>query len=212
VDGVGGVDAADHGEPGACAYKTITYALAHATGQINLAPATYSSEVWPLVLTGAQQIACNPNGTGRATIKMVNLIGDTVIKLNGSQNVLTDCIVNGNINPVACIQVTMSGSSTATPNSLINLDIGDCNSADVLVGTDVGNVRIQNSVIHGSNFGVLWDSGASGQMLTNSFTTGVLTDIICQDSGTGVSGSGNTDSAQPGSVPTCSHCTACTTF
>ena len=210
VDGVSGVDAEDHGGPGACAYKTIGYALARATGTIALSLATYSSEAWPLVLIGTQQLLCNPAGTGRATIKMTQLLGSYVIKLSGTQNGLTDCIISGNINPVVCVDVTAAAPSTASPHLLKNLDIGDCNSAGVIAEDNVSNVRLQGSTVHGSNIGVLWKPGSSGQVNTNSFTN--TTDIICSDTSPVVSGSGNADSSQAGGKPTCSTCVNCATF
>jgi hypothetical protein len=211
VDGIGGVDAPDHGGPGACAYKTIGYALARATGQISLAQATYSNEAWPLVLTGSQLLACNPNGTGRATIKMVQPVGSDVIQLTGNQNELTDCIVNCNANNVYGIDITTSGASTSLAQVLSNLDIGDCENGGVIVEPYVLNVRVTNSFIHSASFGIIWDSGSTGQMLTNSFSTNQ--DVICQDnSPSGPTGTGNTDSSQPANQVSCSHCANCASF
>jgi hypothetical protein len=215
VDGVGGSDRDDHGGPGACAYKTIGFALARATGTIAvLATATYSNEAWPLVLTGVQQLQCNPNGTGRATIEMVTPVGSTIIQFDGSQNALLNCIVNGNTNAVDCVDIASSAASSSAPHLLTNDDLGDCENDVVLVETNVLNVRISSSFIHSTSTGLVWDSGSTGQMTNNSMETGE--DVICQDnSSTGPTGSGNTDPNNPNgfnNTVSCSHCFNCPNF
>ena len=209
VDPVAGVDAADHGESGACAYKSITFALAHATGTINLVPATYSGETWPLTLNGVQSIACNPSGAGRATIKMASnpSSATSVITVAGTQNLVSDCIINGNSFPVFCVDLTTSGASASTPTTLTNLDLGFCMDGSVIVEANVINVRLQSSTIHDGGFGVVVDSGSAPFFLNNTFTTGNGTDYICQDNGTGPNGAGSTDVSN--GFITCSHCLNC---
>jgi hypothetical protein len=214
VDPVSGTDDVDHGGAyGSCGYKTITYALTRATGQIALQTATYSAsatEGFPITLTGSQQLLCNMNNSGRATLagSGIDAISgfQTVVSIRGGQNTLKDCILNGLGNPTVCVAVFNAGS----PHTLNHLDLGNCNSTLVLVQDNVGNVVVQNSVMHGANVGMVWKPFSSGQILSNSFTTGILSgDISCTDGAPGVTGSGNTDAAGPGGKPSCSNCGAC---
>jgi len=208
VDAVVGTDATDHGESGACAFKTITYALAHSTGAVNLAPATYSGETWPLTLNGVQSIACNPSGAGRATIKMASNPGSatSVITVAGTQNLVTDCIISGNSFSAYCVDLTTSGASSTAPSTLTNLDLGFCN-AGVIVEPNVINVKVQTSTIHDNGFGIQVDSGSAPFFFNNTFTTGNGTDYICQDNGPGPNGAGSTDVSN--GFITCSHCLNC---
>jgi len=217
VDPVNGTDDAQHGGAyGSCAYKTITYALTRSTGQIALQTATYSpsaTEAFPIILTGSQQLLCNMNNSGRATLAGVGMdftAGfQTAVSIRGGQNVVKDCIINGLANSSVCVAVFTSASAAA-PHSLNHLDLGNCNSALVLVQDSVGNVVVQNSVLHGSNLGMVWKPFSSGQISSNSFTTGIVSaDISCADGAPGVTGSGNTDTAGPGGKPTCLTCGAC---
>src|SRR5262249_54065177 len=104
VDPALGMDSIDHGAgPGPCAYKTITYALQHATGPIALAKATYSAasgETLPFILNGTQSLLCDGAGNGdRATLSGEGVCAEFTSDLctvffNGN-NGLSDCIVIG---------------------------------------------------------------------------------------------------------------------
>ncbi len=192
VDSARGTDAPDRGGSGACAYKTIGYALSHGTGKIEVALGTYSNEAWPLTLTGSQQLLCNPSGAGRATIKMAQSSnGPFVVQLSG-KNQVHDCIINGNGNNVTCVDVASSGSSSS-PQLLTNLDIGDCANSGVEVEANVTNVTVQNSTFHNIGHGIAWDGGNTGsQMLSNTLTN--VTDswgAYCLVDNPGVTGTNN---------------------
>jgi hypothetical protein len=121
VDPALGADDAMHGaQPGGCAFKTITYALGHATGRINLTAATYSAgEVFPLVLNGTQILDGDPTNTGNKA----QLVGggdftsySGSIIINGSANQVLRCDIsspNGTTtlaNGINCINVLTSGT------------------------------------------------------------------------------------------------------
>jgi hypothetical protein len=100
VDPALGHDDVAHGAlPGNCAYKTLTYALAHATGRINLANVLYGtgSETFPITLTGTQIVDCDPTATGtRGQLAGSGTAAGftAVVELEGTANQLLNCDVS----------------------------------------------------------------------------------------------------------------------
>src|SRR6185369_6110175 len=108
VDPLQGKDDAEHGGAyGPCGYKTLTYALATATY-------TTATETFPIILNGVQKLLCNTNNAGPATIRGMGLYSptgyNTSIVIAGSNNAITNCIVDGG-HPSAgiCIEVASDG-------------------------------------------------------------------------------------------------------
>jgi hypothetical protein len=155
-----------------------------------------------------QQLACSPTGTtGRATIKMPSqLTATSMMSLAGSQNQLTDCIINGqnNLNLQECIDVTSSAASASAPHTMTNLDISQCNGfAAIVFETNAINIKLQNSSIHdNASFTIVIDSGSNPQINNNVFSNNA-SDLECQDHNPGPDGAGNTG------IVSCQKCFAC---
>jgi hypothetical protein len=83
------------GAPGACAYASIGYALTQATGEIRLTFEDYTTETFPLVLTGAQWINCpfDQDNNNRPRISGSGLYNGVtaVVVFEGSTNEVDDC-------------------------------------------------------------------------------------------------------------------------
>jgi len=198
VDPAAGTDDDQHGGAfGACGYKTLTYALTRATGQIALQSATYSAatETFPIVLNGSQQLLCKYTTASSAIIqgKGPDVAGaQATIAFHGTRNALNNCIVDGNGSTGYCVYVTYSGSFSTSPHIITNSDIGYCGTAGVTIRY-ADNVTISNSSIHNNQIGVSWlGPNAGGSMLTNKFKANSIYDIQCSIADTGVTGSGNT--------------------
>jgi hypothetical protein len=154
VDPVNGADNASHGaQPAQCAYKTLTYALAHATGTINLLNTgsyTGGTETYPLVLSGSQVVNCDPNNTGtKAHLILPNTGATTAVQLNGSTTKLLNCDVSATTNAAsfsACVTIGGAGAIT-----IDNCTLHDC-SPSVGLGVSGGGQNgavISNSLISG---------------------------------------------------------------
>ena len=141
VDPVLGTDDLAHGTaPGAGAWKTITYALAHAssTAQINLADGTYdhaSGETFPLALSGGQSvISGNPLGA--------KIVGDgaATFALGGSGDALTKVDVSTTAASgsfPACVTIT-----GGTQHAIIGANLHGCFAAIDFGGH--GGVNVTN--------------------------------------------------------------------
>lgn len=214
VDPATGVDDASHGaQPGNCAYKTITYALAHATGRINLNnTAVYqTAETFPLVLNGAQILDCDPGNTGTKARLVGNgdftsAAGNVII--TGTANQLLRCDIsspNGTsaLANKACIHVLTSG-----PHFIDGCNLHTCFGTSVLgisglvaggansSGTSVFNTTINNGISNCVNqIGMNW---AIENMTCTAGNDGV------NGCGTGLAGCGNTITAPGPHVNACS--------
>jgi len=198
VDPAEGTDDDVHGGAfGACAYKTLTYALTRATGQIALQSTTYSAatETFPIVLNGSQQLLCKYTTASSAIIqgKGPDVAGaQATIAFRGTRNALNNCIIDGNSSTGYCVHVTYSGSFSTSPHIITNSDIGNCGTAGVTIRY-ANNVTISNSSIHNNQIGVSWlGPNTGGSMLTNKFKANSIYDIQCSIADPGVTGSGNT--------------------
>ena len=215
VDPMYGTDDANHG--GAyrnCGYKTLTYALAHATGQIALQTAIYSpqsGETFPIVLSGTQQLLCKfgiaTSATIRGKAQYPKILINVSVAFEGTQNALFDCKIDGGGGLGYCVDVFSSGSAFPQQHSFSSVDIGNCGGTAILVENGVNNVSVMNSTIHDSQLGTFWaGSNTGGSMSNNSYATN-MTDIQCSGADPGVTGSGNTGmtSGKPSCV-TCGNC------
>jgi hypothetical protein len=142
VDPQLGADDLDHGgAPGASAYRTITYALEHASATIHLGAGTYDAaggEQFPIVLHGAQILAGDPDlgahvvGNGPLSIETTGDPLDTTIAISGDVNRIeqvdvTTTDANAAWSP-ACVRITTSGPHVVTASDLhgcaIAIDVG----------------------------------------------------------------------------------------
>src|SRR6266542_2421713 len=215
VDPMYGTDDANHGGAyGHCGYKTLTYALAHATGQIALRTATYSpqsGETFPIVLRGQQALLCNFSNASPATIqgkgKYDKILIDVSVAFEGTQNSLYNCVIDGGGGNGYCLDVFSSGSTFPQTHIVTGANIGNCGGTAVLVENGRNNLSIQSSTLHNSLVGVFWaGSNAGASMQNNSFSANT-TDIQCSGTDTGVTGSGNHGAT--GGSPICTRCGNC---
>jgi hypothetical protein len=204
VDQARGTDDPQHGgAAGACAFKTITYALTVATGPVFVAAGTYSSasgETLPFVLGGHQGLFCkNATLRGEAThgSTRANLV------LQGTANAVNGCTIVGNAKSGACIIVASDGSGGG--HDLESLDVSSCGDAAVRVqGTQV---TIANSSFYDSARGVVWEAtDPTGDLDGNWFDNNTDVDIACTGADTSVTGTGNQDGA---GVMSCAGCSMC---
>ena len=192
VDPVNGLDDAMHGAQAGCAYKTIGYALAHATdARINLAFATYGAETYPLRLNGTQSLDCDPAASGnRATLSGGGFVAGTsgngaAVVFMGTANSLLKCVVT--VAPASangCVNVASVGSG-AGGHVVDHCDIHHCNSTagaggggTAVVAVNGGDkLTVTNSTIHDVVNGVMFFGTLTGSVQKNVFTT-VGTDAI----------------------------------
>ena len=202
VDPAAGTDDPSHGGAGgACAFKTITYALTKATGAISLAPAVYQepAETFPLTLT-SQQLLCKAGATA-ATIRGSgrNNPYATIIISGTVASTLSDCIVDGtqNFSIGGCVNVT-------GPARINNSTIMNCGHYGVR--SQAPDLVVQGSTIQMAGIGVdLWPD-STNKLNGNTFD-GNQSDIECMATSTPVTGSGNKTSL--GGPPACYTCIGC---
>jgi hypothetical protein len=208
VDGASGVDDATHGgAAGACAYKTISYALAHFDRAITVGAGTYSAatgETFPLVLTGRQTVTCTSYSTTTIKGQAAYQASRASVVLSGSVNQLSHCGVVGDDTTGSCVLVTSSGSGNG--HTLDYDEASLCGGAAYRIEGD--NVLVQGSWGHDSEHGIVWaGTGQTGQMLNNLLWNNTGDDITCSSPDNGVTGSGNDDSYNdPLTCSTCGNC------
>jgi hypothetical protein len=215
VDPVNGVDnPAAGGGTGACAYKTITYALTQATGQINLAPGTYSNasgEAFPITLTGTQSL----NGTSGVVVEGNGATNAYTIDMQGTSN---------SVNGFAVVNSAVTGSTMCIhggPNCdgvVTNMDISHCAFAFFVTSNQFGFVG--NNIHDMGNSGTRYLNGlvldpaggvsvaVSGSVTNNTFSgpAAEIGDIDCAGIDVSTFGSGNRDN---GADVSCSECMYC---
>jgi hypothetical protein len=204
VDSSLGVDDPLHGGGvGACAYKSITYALTRAQGQITLVSGQSYSEPLPLVLTGAQSIAGDPAGSARAIV--VAPAGATgailTIGANAATSAITGLIVDGGGNYIDCIDVLSAG-----PSTIDGVELRGCTFA-VRIRPGGDNVTVIHSSIHDVGWGVYVDGGTVNHVRENSISANPYAVLCTPPTSTTVpdaAGCGNTFV-----MGSCSGCGAC---
>jgi hypothetical protein len=229
VDPVNGTDDTSHGnQAGACAYKSLPFALAHASNaMINLALATYTTPTGMnnfFTLSGTQGIDCDPSNTGHpATLTGGNSDGSNsyTVVVAGSGNVIKNCIVtttNPNAsNPNGCIHITGTGPAM---NQILNTTVTNCGGMTLGAGTaitlsaGVSPTKIANCTFtHVGNGVEIFDSAAPAHVLqNNTFDTIVNNGIACfGGSDTAVTGCGSMYSSTTTQCSTCGNCPFTTT-
>lgn len=220
VDPTAGADDADHGTAyGACAYKTLAFALENATGEIALQTATYTpvgvdgGAAAAFRLQGAQKLLCKHQTAGRARLSGKGVFGtvQTVVAMTGGDNALIDCVVDGQgpTVPGYCIDVTASGTAAA-PHRVKNTEITNCgNGSAINVEQDISYVVLEGSNIHDhGGTGIFWIGNTAGGDMTNNVFTNNGTDVQCQTANPGLTGTGNTKGGG-GNIATCVGCSKC---
>jgi hypothetical protein len=224
VDPMYGTDDLDHGGAyGRCGFKTLTYALAHATGEIALQTATYAAatEHFPIVLTGTQQLLCKYKNSGAATIQgtapYARTGTATAIALEGTQNVIDACHVTDlTYSGTTCVLLYSNG------HAIRNADLGPCGTTSgiaVYALAGVGSFSVASTRMHDSHIGAFLIGSNTGTLQSNTFAANWAEDITCGASGDAgfgsVAGSGNTsdfggnDAGISPGKPNCTYCPNC---
>jgi len=207
------------GAYGACAYKTLTYALSHATHQIALQTGVYTpaTETFPIVLNGVQALTCKYLTSGSATLRGSTGSTSAAVIFQGTNNALYDCNVDCNTSGVGGVgvQITATGASTATGSghTISSCDIGKCGGYAIQTFNNINNVAVYTSKMHDSYGGVIFNTPADGcQLVNNSFSNNTGSagyDIRCGDASAVVTGNGNTNAGTSSGKPTCLSCGNC---
>jgi Protein of unknown function (DUF1565) len=211
VDPHGADDAAHGGGTGTCAYKTITYALAHFDRTIAVSAGTFSAatgETFPLVMTGRQELSCaSPSTTlieGQSDYQNTR----ATIVINGTANVITHCGIVGDDTTGACVLVKSAGTGDGH-----DIDLDDASQCgDAAYRIEQSGVVLEGSWGHDSVHGAVWagNNDTTGQLTNNLFWNNSGTDITCTAGDDGVTGNGNDDSYND--PVTCSVCNNCSAF
>jgi len=220
VDQANGTDDVNHGgNYGACGYKTLTYALAHTTGQIALQAGVYSpaTEAFPIILKQNQQLLCQYLITAPVTIQGKGFSTDignrASVVFEGIQNALVGCNIDGGGGTGYCVDIITSGKNSIEVHGVYDGDIRNCGGTAIKVNEDVSYVSIDGNLIHNSLIGTFWaGNNSAGDMIGNIYSTNT-TDVQCGSADLGVIGNGSTvggsnqgDFAGRVSCVTCGNC------
>jgi hypothetical protein len=205
VDHAMGTDDAGHGgSTGSCAYKTLSYALAHSTGSIALVatdtfPGGVTGESTPYALNGTQKLLCN-------NAKFVWPAGGDytgLVSLTGTGNTVDGCRIDGATNGGYCAVISTAGSHTFSNNTVTN-----CGNVAINVSTGVTGIAFISNTFT-ANFNGINFSGTNGGTLTNNSMVDNNLDVYCATANAGLTGSGNTRGA--GKI-NCAGCMNCASF
>ena len=130
----------------ACAYKTLTYALAHAPDAVSLAQDTYkggaAGEELPFLLTAHQSLICNgaqlENDASMGTY-------DGIVQLAGTRNAVSDCHFDGGHQGGYCLVVNASAVDLAKPHVVTQSTFTKCDNVTLVVPAGFKGVTISNN-------------------------------------------------------------------
>jgi len=209
VDHALGTDDGTHGGgPGACAYKTLTYALKKAPAEISLSAAdTYqggvAGEKLPFLLLGQQTLSCNgaslENDADMGTY-------DGIVQFAGTRNSVTGCNFDGGKWGGYCLVVNASAANSSAPHVITKSSFTGCDNVTIVVPSGFDHVSItQNSFT--LDFACIYLVGTHSDVrIADNTFVGTNTDVMCDDAAPGVTGSGN---VRGGGVISCSMCGGC---
>jgi parallel beta-helix repeat protein len=209
VDHAMGTDDAAHGGgTGRCAYKTLTYALAHAPDDVALlAQDTYqggvAGEALPFLLTGHQTLTCNGAQLQNETT-MGTYAG--IVQFAGTHNAVTGCNFNGGDQGGYCLIVNASAADLTKPHVVTQSTFTKCDNVTLVVPAGFDGVTISKNTFT-LNFASIYLAGAHTNIsvVDNTFV-GNSKDVMCDDAAPGVTGSGN---VRGGGAIACSVCGGC---
>lgn len=211
VDPVNGTDdPAFGGASGACAYRTIGYALSQAEGRIELAFGTYDTtqETFPIVLQGERRLECNRDDMdNRATIVgSGDYMGvSATIVAAGASNDVRNCDLDGGGAADVVFYVATLGQGN-NPHELRDCDVhGGVDG--VVVDSMADEVRVRDSTLRGfTGRAVGVDRlDANVNLDGNTFQNNTV-DLVCADASQNVDGQGNQG------LGTCQVCQECGNF
>lgn len=201
-------DAAHGGGAGRCAYKTLTYALAHAPDDVALlAQDTYqggvAGEALPFLLTGHQTLTCNGAQLQNETT-MGTYAG--IVQFAGTHNAVTGCNFNGGDQGGYCLIVNASAADLTKPHVVTQSTFTKCDNVTLVVPAGFNGVTISKNTFT-LNFASIYLAGAHTNIsvVDNTFV-GNSKDVMCDDAAPGVTGSGN---VRGGGAIACSVCGGC---
>jgi Right handed beta helix region len=209
VDHALGTDDEMHGGgTGPCAYKTLTYALKKAPGEISLSSAdTYkggvAGEKLPFLLLGQQTLSCNgaslENDADMGTY-------DGIVQFAGTRNAASGCNFDGGKWGGYCLVVNATAATASAPHVITKNSFTGCDNVTIVVPSGFDHVTItQNSFT--LDFACIYPMGAHSDItIANNTFVGTNTDVVCDDAAPGVTGSGN---VRGGGAIACSTCGGC---
>jgi hypothetical protein len=211
VDPASGTDDPNAGGgPGSCAFKTLTFALAHAPGTIQLASTTYQApdETLPFVLTGAQGLVCN-GAKLMGGVYSDLIMAEATVVLNGTANRLDGCTVIGGPSGRICVAVTNPG--TGSGHVIDHCSVMQCppttgKGANIeILGGDL--VSVSHTMLSDGFNGIAWfGAGHAGAMNDNTFDSMRNADIFCDSPDPAVTGAAN---VHPAGATPCFNCQGC---
>jgi hypothetical protein len=204
VDHASGTDDAAHGgATGTCAYKTLTYALAHSTGSVQLVgtdtfPGGVVGESAPYTLGTAQKLFCN---NAKFTWPTASGSYSGLVGMAGTANTIDGCRLDGATNGGYCAVVSTTGTHTFSNNTVTN-----CGNVAVDVALNVSGITLIGNTFT-ANYSAIHFEGTNGGTLTNNsiVSTGTI-DVYCASPSDGLTGSGNTRGAGTINCTGCTHC------
>ncbi|HSY40017.1 MAG TPA: hypothetical protein VLA79_10835 [Polyangia bacterium] len=209
MDHAAGTDDSLHGGgPGACAFKTLTYAISKAPGEISLSAAdTYQGDVagesLPFLLQGKQKLTCNG-----ATLANSTAMGtyDGIVQFAGTANGVTGCTFNGEKFGGYCLLVNTSAASSVAPHTITQSTFTGCDNGTIVVGSGFDHVSITNNSFT-LDFDCIDVMGSPSDVnVSNNTFVGTTNDVVCAGADPGVTGSGNT---RGGGTIVCTACGNC---
>jgi hypothetical protein len=204
-----GTDDATHGGAwGACAFRTLDYALEHATGEIILIEGPYDSAsvTFPIVLTGQQRLRCAT--MDEQLVTTISGAADdgsgalVTVDFTGTSNGIQECIVDGGGTADAVVRVSSAGMGDVG-HYIYRSDIGGSAAAVVSVAAAGDNLQIGETRIHdGTTFGLnVTGTAKSGYLGDNVFEMNG-SDVTCSEAMPDLNGDGN-------DLATCATCENC---
>lgn len=217
VDATNGVDDTAHGAgPGSCAYATLDYALANATGEIVLLDGTYDSNnvaAFPITLTGNQVLICELDYNTDPATRITTISGSgafgagtATVVFGGTRNGIADCMVDaGTTADVAIAVDTAAADLFENGHAVWSTEVWGATTGIELTATG-DNLFVGRSVIRDNTTnGVLFSGSDQSAYLDDNTFSGNGVDIACTDLNGSVFGESN-------GGPTCSMCENCGSF
>jgi hypothetical protein len=211
VDSRLGTDDELHGgNAGLCAFRTLAYALAHATSAIVLnGTDIYQGGVdgvaLPIRLTGMQQLFCNGSVLENAADQGTY---EGIVQFTGMQNGVTSCVFEGLGWGGYLLSVNSVAESDGT-HFVVDSSFDHGGNVAVWVGPGGDNMAIQSNIFFLNNVSIQASgSHANVRIDENTFTSDGLGgyDVVCDDAEPGITGA--TNSRDDGAI-SCGICGGC---
>lgn len=195
VDPVFGFDDPNYGGgAGACAYRSVAYAVSQATGKIFLSGGTHPLTT-TISLSAGQELQCDAENPGVLSGQPLYLTSHVMLRMI-SNTALRNCVLRGEGTvPGYCIQTDGAATIEGT-------QIDQCGGASLRAfGT---GLSVVGNEFLSSGTSVFFQSGGSADISDNVFHGGP-TNVSC-NTATTVTGTGN---SRPGASVTCSALCGC---